>query len=212
MKTCIFSSNDLKNLCTTNFITIIAMDWQGPFSPKKKLGSKPLICSIPVGSLHTSFLLYEKCCEICFMGLNIICVQGAHQTLLKSFEKSFIDIKAFPMGLPKAKINSNIAYKSKKWLPMDELHVWQNRFLLHFQAIYALHCSFFFFFFFSSETSLTLSLSLFLFSFFCSAPWLLKPWESTILCHQPKTRSTMPIYLTRVAPENQNKKNTNKRI
>jgi hypothetical protein len=46
------------------------------------------------------------------------------------------------MGLPKAKINSNIAHKPKKWLPMDELHVRQNGFLLQLQAIYALHCSF----------------------------------------------------------------------
>ncbi len=46
------------------------------------------------------------------------------------------------MGLPKAKINSNIAHKLKKWLPMDELHVRQNGNLLQFQAIYALYCSF----------------------------------------------------------------------
>ena len=50
-------------------------------------------------------------------------------------------IRAFPMGLPKAKINSNIANKPKKWLPMDELHMRQNGNLLQCQAIYALHCS-----------------------------------------------------------------------
>ena len=104
------------------------------------------------------------------------------------------------MGLPKTKINSNIAHKPKKWLPLDELHVRQNRFLLQFQAIYALYYSFailfFYYFVFWNLTP-----SLFLFSFFCSAPWLSKPWEPTILCHQPTTRSTMPIYLTHVAPE-----------
>ena len=66
------------------------------------------------------------------------------------------------MGLPKAKINSNIAHKPKKWLPMDELHVRQNGFLLLLQAIYALHCSFaisFFFIILFFETSLPLSSS-----------------------------------------------------
>ena len=113
-------------------------------------------------------------------------------------------VRVFPMSLPKAKINSNIAYKPKKWLPMDELHVRQNGFLLQLQAIYILHCSFailfFYYFVFWNLTP-----SLFLFSFFCYASWLSKPWESTILCHQPKTRSTMPIYLTRVAPESTTK-------
>ena len=66
-------------------------------------------------------------------------------------------IRAFPMGLPKAKINSNIANKPKKWLPMDELHMRQNGNLLQCQAIYALHCSLgisFFFIILFSETSL----------------------------------------------------------
>ena len=51
-------------------------------------------------------------------------------------------VKALSIGLPKVKINSNIAHKPKKWLPMDELHVRQNGFLLQLQAIYALYCSF----------------------------------------------------------------------
>ena len=49
--------------------------------------------------------------------------------------------RAFPMGLPKVKINSNMANKPKKWLPMDELHIRQNRKMLQCQGIYALHCS-----------------------------------------------------------------------
>ncbi len=57
-------------------------------------------------------------------------------------------VRAFPMGLPKAKINSNITHKLKKWLLMDELHVRQNGNLLQFQAIYALHCSFAILFFY----------------------------------------------------------------
>jgi hypothetical protein len=68
------------------------------------------------------------------------------------------------MGLPKAKINSNIAHKPKKWLPMNEFHVRQNGFLLQLQAIYALPCSFaisFFYYF----VFLNLTPSLFLFSF-----------------------------------------------
>ena len=85
-------------------------------------------------------------------------------------------LRAFLMGLPKAKINSNIAHKPKKWLLMDELHARQNGFLLQLQAIYALHysfaISFFYYFIFWNLTS-----SLFLFSFFYSAPWLSKPWE-----------------------------------
>jgi hypothetical protein len=52
------------------------------------------------------------------------------------------------MGLPKTKINSNIAHKPIKWLPMDELHVRQNGFLLPFQVIYVLHCSFAILFFY----------------------------------------------------------------
>jgi hypothetical protein len=34
------------------------------------------------------------------------------------------------MDVLKAKINSNLAHKPKKGLPMDELHVRQNEFLL----------------------------------------------------------------------------------
>jgi hypothetical protein len=78
-------------------------------------------------------------------------------------------IRAFPTGLPKPKINSNIAHKPKKWLPTDELHARQNGFLLQLQAIYALHCSFaisFFYYFVSGI--LTPSLFLFFFFWFCS--------------------------------------------
>jgi hypothetical protein len=51
-------------------------------------------------------------------------------------------VRAFPTGLPKPKINSNIAHKSKKGLPTDEFHARQNGFLLQLQAIYVLYCSF----------------------------------------------------------------------
>jgi hypothetical protein len=74
-------------------------------------------------------------------------------------------VRAFPTGLPKPKINSNIAHKSKKGLPTDELHARQNGFLLQLQAIYALYCSFaisFFYYFVSG----ILTPSLFLFFFF----------------------------------------------
>ena len=73
------------------------------------------------------------------------------------------------MGLPKTKINSNIAHKLKKWLSMDKLHVRQNGFLLQLQAIYALHCSFaiLFFLLFCFLKPHFLSL-LFFFLLFCS--------------------------------------------
>ena len=67
------------------------------------------------------------------------------------------------MDMLKAKINSNIAHKPKKELPMDKLQTRQNEFLLQLQAIYALHCSFAILFFLSflcqSLSSLSLSLS-----------------------------------------------------
>ena len=50
-------------------------------------------------------------------------------------------VRAFSMGLSKAKINSNIANKPKKWLPMDELYIRKNRKMLQCQGIYVLHCS-----------------------------------------------------------------------
>ena len=43
--------------------------------------------------------------------------------------------------MSKAKINSNKANKPQKWLQMDELHIRQNRKMLQYQDIYALHCS-----------------------------------------------------------------------
>ena len=79
-------------------------------------------------------------------------------------------LRAFPMGLPKVKINSNMANKSKKWLLMDELHIGQNKNMLQCQVIYTLHCSlgkwiFYCFFYFNpfvySALSSALSLSLF---------------------------------------------------
>jgi hypothetical protein len=73
------------------------------------------------------------------------------------------------MDMLKAKINSNLAHKPKKGLPMDKLQLRQNEFLLHLQGIYALHCSFAILFFFIILSSVLL-LSLFLFSFFYSAP------------------------------------------
>jgi hypothetical protein len=38
--------------------------------------------------------------------------------------------RAFSMGMLKVKINSNMVNKSKKWLPIDKLHMRQNRNLL----------------------------------------------------------------------------------
>jgi hypothetical protein len=73
-------------------------------------------------------------------------------TLTRQTQVIYMWARAFPMGLPKAKINSNITHKPKKWLLIDEFHVRQNGNLLQFQAIYALHClfaiSFFYYFVF----------------------------------------------------------------
>ena len=52
------------------------------------------------------------------------------------------------MDMLKAKINSNLAHKPKKGLPMDELQLRQNEFLLQLQDIYALQCSFAILFFY----------------------------------------------------------------
>ena len=68
------------------------------------------------------------------------------------------------MDMLKAKINSNIAHKPKKGLPMDKLQTRQNEFLLQLQAIYALHCSFAILFFLSFLCQSLSSLSLSLFS------------------------------------------------
>ena len=90
-----------------------------------------------------------------------------HHNLKDSQNRSMVG--AFPMGLSKAKINSNIAHKLEKWLPMDELHVRQNGFLLQLQAIYALHCSFaisFFYYFVFWNLTLSLSLPFFFLLFY----------------------------------------------
>ncbi len=63
------------------------------------------------------------------------------------------------MDMLKPKINSNLAQKPKKGLPMDEVQVRQNEFLLQLQSIYALHCSFailFFYHFFANLSPLSL--------------------------------------------------------
>jgi hypothetical protein len=78
------------------------------------------------------------------------------------------------MGLPKAKINSNMANKLKKWLPMDELHMRQNRNLLQCLGIYVLHCllgiSFFYYFFFLKPHSLSVPLFFLLLAVAVKAP------------------------------------------
>jgi hypothetical protein len=73
------------------------------------------------------------------------------------------------MDMLKAKINSNLAHKPKKGLPMDELQLRQNEFLLQLQGIYALHCSFailFFYYFVFCSAPLSLP---FFFLLFCSS-------------------------------------------
>ena len=90
------------------------------------------------------------------------------------------NLRAFLMDMLKAKINSNLAHKPKKGLPMDELQARQNEFLLQLQGIYALHCSFairFFYYFLFCSALLSLP---FFFLLFCSSlPWLwLDRWIS----------------------------------
>ena len=99
---------------------------------------------------------------------------------------SNLSLRAFLMGLSKAKINPNIAHKPKKWLPMDELYG-RKKWIFTIVPSHLWHCLFaiFFFFFFYYFAFWNLISSLFLFSLFCSAPWLSKPWDSSILCLNP---------------------------
>ena len=76
--------------------------------------------------------------------------------LLILLTECFIWSKSIPNGSAKSQNKLKYSSQAQKILPIDELHMRQNGFLLQLQAIYALHYSF--------------AISFFYYFVFCSAP------------------------------------------
>ena len=99
--------------------------------------------------------------------------------LLILLTECFMWSKSIPNGSAKSQNKLKYSSQAQKILPIDELHMRQNGFLLQLQAIYALHYSFaisFFYYFVFCSAPLS---SFFL--FLLSALWLSKPWNQLAL-------------------------------